>query len=126
MNQSFKKSLYKFSKKAITTNLNLPNFLSNKGSNVDNYNVNVMEKIEKLDYNYFLQEIPLVDSLIKLNEINFDINTKYGREMTKNKFDILTAISYKERSIEDHENYSTKICETHLYKVYNYHSYNFS
>jgi hypothetical protein len=87
-------------------------------------NNEIVGKLIAKDFNYFIKEMEqkgVADIVSKLNSVNINVQTKYGRELLLAKDQILRRLVYHERSVEEHQNISINICEGDLFKIYEEH-----
>jgi hypothetical protein len=88
-------------------------------------NKEVLSKLIQKDFDYFIRQMEekgVADIVSKINSVNINVQTKYGRELLLVKDQIMKKLVYHERSIEEHQNISINICEADLFKVYEEHT----
>ena len=103
---------------------NLKGFAQLQANTQLSENKEIINRLVQKDFDYFVKQMEsqgVADIVSKLNSLNLDIQSKYGRELLLAKEQVLKRLVYYERSEEEHQNISINICEADLFKIYEEH-----
>ena len=83
----------------------------------------MISKLKSRDIEYFINKTELEGlpkTIVFLANLPVD-DTKYGRELIQTRDEVVKKLVYLERTVEEHENVSSHICEREIPNIYNEH-----